>query len=174
MGGVDLGDAKINVRRALQRTKNGLELLDVKTKKSRRIVSLPLFAIRTLLRHRHRQDEERKAAKKRWVETGLVFTSELGTPLDPQRATRSFARALKAAGLPHQRFHDLRHACGSLLLAQGLDLKVIQEVLGHSTITITANLYAHVAMGLKRQAAAQMDALLGDCSEADLSNATTM
>jgi hypothetical protein len=62
--------------------------------------------------------------------------------------------------LPHQRFHDLRHACASLLLAQGLDLKVIQEVLGHSTITITGDLYAHVLMGLKRQAADRMDAVL--------------
>jgi integrase len=55
----------------------------------------------------------------------------------------------------------LRHACASLLLAQGLDLKVIQEVLGHSTITITGDLYAHVLMGLKRRAAERMDALLG-------------
>lgn len=164
---VDLDDARINVRRALQRTKNGLELLDVKTKKSRRTVSLPLFAIRALQRHRQRQGEERDAASGLWVETGLVFTGEFGSPLDPQRATRSFARALKRAGLPHQRFHDLRHSCASLLLAQGLDLKVIQEVLGHSTITITANLYAHVLMGLKRQAAAQMDVLLGDPEEDD-------
>jgi site-specific recombinase XerD len=63
--------------------------------------------------------------------------------------------------LPHQRFHDLRHACASLLLAQGLDLKVINGVLGHSAITITGDLYAHVLMGLKRHAADRMDAMLG-------------
>lgn len=159
---VDLADAKLHVRRALQRTKGGLRLLDVKTKKSRRTVSLPLFAIRALQRHRRRQEEEREAVGDRWTETGLVFTSPLGAPLDPQAATRAFARALARAGLPHQRFHDLRHACASLLLAQGLDLKVIQEILGHSTITVTANLYAHVLIGLKRQASERMDALLGD------------
>ena len=91
-----------------------------------------------------------------------MFTSPFGAPLDPQIATGSFSRVLTGAGLPHQRFHDLRHACASLLLAQGLDLKVIQEILGHSTITITGNLYAHVMMGLKRQASSEMDALLGE------------
>ena len=95
-----------------------------------------------------------------WTETGLVFTNLTGGPMDPETATKSFQRVLRRVGLPHQRFHDLRHACASLLLAQGLDLKVIQEILGHSTITITADLYAHVMMGAKRQAAAQMDAML--------------
>jgi integrase len=90
-----------------------------------------------------------------------VFTGPSGGPLDPDVVTHTFQGTLKQHGLPHQRFHDLRHACASLLLAQGLDLKVIQEVLGHSTITITGNLYAHVLMGLKRQAAAQMDDALG-------------
>jgi integrase len=96
-----------------------------------------------------------------WNDRGLVFTTHTGGPIDPEVATRSFQKVLKREGLPHQRFHDLRHACASLLLAQGLDLKVIQEVLGHSTIAITADLYAHVMIGAKRQAAAQMDAMLG-------------
>jgi integrase len=163
---VDLDDGLLHVRRSLQRAHGKLELLDVKTKKSRRTVSLPLFAIRALQKHRLRQEDERQAALDRWTETGLVFTSPFGAPLDPQIATRSFTRVLKRAGLPHQRFHDLRHACASLLLAQGLDLKVIQEILGHSTITITGNLYAHVMLGLKRHASAEMDALLGDAPAA--------
>jgi integrase len=62
--------------------------------------------------------------------------------------------------LPHQRFHDLRHACATLLLLQGEDLRVVQEVLGHASYTTTANVYAHVLPRLKRQAAARMDAIL--------------
>jgi integrase len=124
-------------------------------------VALPLTAIRSLQQHRRRQLAERPAAANLWTDTGLVFTTPIGGPVDPDYATKSFQRVLRDLGLPHQRFHDLRHACASLLLAQGLDLKVISEILGHSTITITANLYAHVLMGLKRQAASQMDALLG-------------
>jgi integrase len=117
--------------------------------------------VRALQRHRQRQADERERANGLWTETGLVFTSPTGTPLDPDVVTHAFQRTLRRHGLPHQRFHDLRHACASLLLAQGLDLKVIQEVLGHSTITITGDLYAHVLMGLKREAADRMDAMLG-------------
>ena len=114
-----------------------------------------------LQRHRQRQADERERANGLWTETGLVFTSPTGTPLDPDVVTHAFQRTLRRHGLPHQRFHDLRHACASLLLAQGLDLKVIQEVLGHSTIAITGDLHAHVLMGLKRQATDRMDAMLG-------------
>jgi integrase len=116
-----------------------------------------------LQKHRQRQDVEHDTAKlaNLWVDSGMIFTKVTGAPLDPELATTSLQRVLKREGLPHQRFHDLRHACASLLLAQGLDLQVFQEILGHSTITITADLYAHVMMGAKRQAAAQMDAMLG-------------
>ena len=160
---VDFLTSTLYVQRSLQRGDNGLELVDVKTKKSRRAIPLPLIALRSLQKHRQRQELERQTATMAnlWTETGLVFTNVTGGPMDPETATKSFQRVLKRGGLPHQRFHDLRHACASLLLAQGLDLKVIQEILGHSTITITADLYAHVMMGAKRQAAAQMDAMLG-------------
>jgi integrase len=67
---------------------------------------------------------------------------------------------LERAGLPHQRFHDLRHACTTLLLLRGVELKVVQEVLGHASYSTTANIYAHVLPELKRGAAAQMDAVL--------------
>jgi integrase len=160
---IDFTTSTLYVQRSLQRGDNGLELVDVKTKKSRRAVPLPLVAIRALQQHRQRQESERSVAimANLWRDTGLVFTNHSGGPLDPEGASKSFQRVLQREGLPHQRFHDLRHACASLLLAQGLDLKVIQEILGHSTITITADLYAHVMMGAKRQAAAQMDAMLG-------------
>ncbi len=156
---VDQTEGTLTVRRALYRVNGKLQLMDVKTRKSRRTIALPLVATRALVLHKKRQDAEREAAANFWRETGLVFTTAVGTPLEPRNVNRHFASLLKAAGLPHQRFHDLRHACASLLLAQGLDLKVVQEVLGHSSITITGDLYAHVLIGLKRKAAAGMDAL---------------
>jgi integrase len=157
---VDLTEGTIIVRRALYRAGGKLQLTDVKTRKSRRTVALPLVATRALVVHRKRQDKERETAANLWQKRDLVFTTAFGGPLEPRNVNRHFAGVLKAAGLPHQRFHDLRHACASLLLAQGLDLKVVQEVLGHSSITITADLYAHVLMGLKREAASGMDAAL--------------
>jgi integrase len=159
---IDLDGGTISVRRALYRAGGKLQLMDVKTKKSRRTIALPLVATRALQIHRKRQDRERENAANLWTDTGLVFTTAFGTPIEPRNVNRHFAGVLKAASLPHQRFHDLRHACASLLLAQGLDLKVVQEVLGHSSITITADLYAHVLMGLKRKAAAGMDAVFDD------------
>lgn len=158
---VDFDTAKLHVRRALVRVGSRVELQDVKTKQSRRTLSLPLFATRTLLKHRRRQQGEHEAAANLWVGGDYVFTTPFGEHLDPQGTTKLFQRKLEAAGLPHQRFHDLRHACASLLLLQGVDINVVKEILGHSTIVITANLYAHVLMGLKEQAAARMDALLG-------------
>ena len=71
-----------------------------------------------------------------------------------------FRDALKRAGLPPQRFHDLRHACASLLLAQGVQPRLIMETLGHSQIGITMNLYSHVEPALQRSAAEQMNSLL--------------
>lgn len=75
--------------------------------------------------------------------------------------TRRFQAILQAAGLPHQRFRDLRHACASFLLAQGVAPRVVMETLGHSQISLTLNTYSHVIPALGRAAADQMDALLG-------------
>ncbi|CAN5256873.1 hypothetical protein BH24CHL10_BH24CHL10_08040 [soil metagenome] len=74
--------------------------------------------------------------------------------------TRAFQRLLAAAGLPRMRFHDRRHGAASLLLAQGVSPRVIQDMLGHSTITTTMSVYAHVIPELQRDAAARMDAIL--------------
>jgi integrase len=116
----------VYVHRSLQRGDRGLELVDVKTKKSRRAIPLPLVALRALQKHRQRQELECQTATlaNLWANTGLVFTNLTGGPTDPEVATETFQKVLKREGLSHQRFHDLRHACASLLLAQGLDLKL--------------------------------------------------
>ena len=77
------------------------------------------------------------------------------------RRDRRFQAVLRAAGLPRQRFHDLRHACASLPLAQGVAPRVVMETLGHSQISLTLNTYSHVIPTLGRAAADQMDAVLG-------------
>jgi integrase len=75
--------------------------------------------------------------------------------------TKRFQATLRAAELPRLRFHDLRHGCASLLLAQGVHPRVVMEQLGHSTITLTMNVYSHVIPALRRDAADRMDAMLG-------------
>ena len=91
---------------------------------------------------------------------GLVFTTALGTPIEPSNLRRTWLRIVKAAGLGHVRFHDLRHAHASLMLQQGVHPKIVSERLGHSTIAITMNTYSHVLPGLQQQAAEQFDELL--------------
>ena len=73
--------------------------------------------------------------------------------------SHAFADLLKRNDLPHIRFHDLRHSCATLLLEQGIDLKIIQEYIGHSVISTTANLYLHPNLELKKKAVGVMDAL---------------
>jgi integrase len=124
------------------------------------MVRLPGVVIVALKSHRTRQLEERLAAGGAWEDSGLVFTSPFGTPLDPSNVTREFQGLLTAAQLPVVRFHDLRHTAATLLLAQGVDARTIMETLGHSQISLTLNTYSHVLPALQEAAATKMDAIL--------------
>ena len=90
-----------------------------------------------------------------------MFTSSIGTPMMGPDVTRRFQALLAAASLPRLRFHDLRHGAATLLIAQGVHPRVVMETLGHSTITTTMNIYAHVVPALQREAADRLDAVLG-------------
>ena len=103
--------------------------------------------------HKARQAAERRAWGAAWVETGLVFTREDGSALHPEYVTRHFERLARDAGLPPIRLHDLRHGAATLALAGGADLKTVSEMLGHSTITITADTYASVLPEVAHRAA---------------------
>ena len=94
-----------------------------------------------------------------------MFTTAKGQPLCGYVVYARFKRILKAAGLPPQRFHDLRHATATLLLVQGVHPRVVMELLGHSEIGVTMNCYSHVLAELKREPANQMDALLATPSK---------
>jgi integrase len=158
---VDLEAGLLHIRFQLQRIEGkGLQLVPPKTALSRRTLAMPPTIIANLREHRARQLEERLLAGSRWIESGLIFTTPIGTGLDGPNVTKSFQRLLIRAGLAHRRFHDLRHSCASLLLAQNVAPRVVMEVLGHSQISLTMNTYSHVLPELKREAAAQMEILL--------------
>lgn len=157
---VDLDAGETHVRHTLQRRGPGWELVEPKTNRSRRTVPFPGVVLTALRAHRTRQLKERLWAGTRWQEHGFVFTSTIGTPLTGSGVSAQFHAVLVAAGLPHQRFHDLRHACASLLLAQGVAPRVVMEILGHSQISLTMNTYSHVIPDLTRDAADRMDSLL--------------
>ncbi|MCB9175986.1 MAG: site-specific integrase [Caldilineae bacterium] len=161
---VDLDGGKLRVVHALQRIDGELQLVEPKSAQARRTIILPEIAIAALKRHRALQNRERLAAGGDWVDGDFVFTTTVGTPLDGPNVTRTFQRLLKNAGLPPHRFHDLRHDCATLLLAQGVPLRVVKEILGHSQISLTADTYAHVVPALQQDAAARMDEALGERS----------
>lgn len=97
---------------------------------------------------------------KLWLETGLVFTNRHGEAVGPGVVNRALVRALLDARLPRIRVHDLRHTTTSVLLEAGTHPKVVQDLLGHSTIQLTLDTYSHVTPALHRRAARTMDLLL--------------
>ncbi|MCI0583176.1 MAG: site-specific integrase [Chloroflexi bacterium] len=136
-----------------------------KTARSRRTIHLADAAIAALGRQRELQAVERVAAGSAWADdVGLVFADAVGAPLHGHQVTAAFHRLLEASGLPAIPFHGLRHSAATALLAAGVAIKVVSEQLGHSTITITADRYAGVVAGQRREAAEAMDRALGGTS----------
>jgi integrase len=157
---VDLESGRISIRVALQRIGGKLRIEEVKSATSRRHISLPQVAVEALRAHRQQQQQEQVILGDSWPDTGLVFTSTRGTPLEPRNVVRLFHSMLQRAGLPHKRFYDLRHTCATLLLVQGVHPRVVMEILGHSQISLTMNTYSHVSPTLQHEAASRMDELL--------------
>jgi len=157
---VDLERGRAAVRRQLQRLKTGLVESEPKTAKSRRTVTFPPVVVEALRRWRVRQLEERLSAGQRWAATPYVFTSSVGTPLEPRNVTRDFQALLVRLKLSRVRFHDLRHTCATLLLTAGQHPKLVQELLGHSQITLTLDTYSHAVPTLHDQVAGAMEQLL--------------
>ncbi|HVC77484.1 MAG TPA: site-specific integrase [Candidatus Micrarchaeaceae archaeon] len=158
---LDLEVGTLRVRRASQRIPHqGTQLVETKTERSRRTLVMPRIVISALRSHRARQALERLAAGEKWVDLDLVFPSERGTLADGPNVTHRFHKLLKRADLPPMRFHDLRHACASLLLVQSVDPRVVMETLGHSQISLTMNTYSHVLPALQWEAADKMESVL--------------
>jgi integrase len=176
---VDLDAGRLEVAYSLQRIKRPgekkgkLELIAPKTDRSRRLIALPQVAISALHAHRGRQEKERSAAGARWRDTGMVFTTSIGTMLDQRNMLRAYYAIMntrdpddpepdkekKRKLLPQLRFHDLRHSAATLLLAQGVHPRYIMELLGHSSFNLTMNTYGHILEEMKKETARQTDAV---------------
>jgi integrase len=158
---LELDASRLSVCATLQRTGQGFEFAETKTPQSRRRVALGSTAVAALRRHRAVQNAERLAAGPAWQDHDLVFANEVGGPLDGSNLQRrSFLPLLKRVALPRIRFHDLRHTAATLLLGRGVHPKVVSEMLGHSQIGVTLDLYSHVTPTMQRDATAAVDAIL--------------
>lgn len=131
-----------------------------KTEKSRRTVDFPEFVRDVLVEEHRRLMEVRALAGTRWQDNGLVFPSEIGTPLEERNVLRRFQNICKANELPKLRMYDLRHTHASLLIHEGVHPKRISERLGHSSIKLTMDTYGHLFEGSDRDSAVKMEKLL--------------
>jgi integrase len=170
---VDLTNGQLRVRRNVQRIRRELIFGSPKTTRSIRTVSLPKRCAQALAQHREQQERERKVAGKKWQPApgqpdGLIFTTPTGRVTDPRSLNRMLTILCRDAGVRRVRVHDLRHTCASLLLAQGVDARTIMETLGHSTITMTLDTYAHVMNTTLKAAADRMDDALGEDPKDDI------
>jgi len=157
---VDLNGAVLHVRQQVYRMAGEWVFSEPKTAAGRRTVSLSGSAVEALRERRLAQNKERLRGET-WEDLDLVFSNRRGNPIDKANLLRgSFWPLLERAGLPHMRFHDLRHSCASLMLAEGVHPKVVQEMLGHSSISVTLDIYSHVLPSMQADAAEKMDRLL--------------
>ncbi len=135
----------------------GVKASGGKTPKSRRLIVLPHFVVKVLIQHRELQEAARQLKGDAWEENGLVFPNGYGRFLDQGQLHVMFHKVLKKAGLPDIRFHELRHSAASFLLSMGVHPKVVQEILGHSTISMTLDTYSHVLPSMQQEAMDKMD-----------------
>jgi integrase len=159
---VDLERRRLVVARTFTEMRDGEPVFEMSSsrKNHARTVWLAERVVDALERWRADQEAAKRKARDAWHEYGLIFTSRVGTPLDTYHVSqRHLPRILKKAELDHIRFHDLRHTAGTIWLSQGVPVKVVSEMLGHSDVTTTLRVYAHVVEGSQQQAVDLMDRL---------------
>jgi len=158
---VDLERGVLRVRRTLTHANKSFVLGEPKTKNSRRTIRLTTGAVNALRMHLSRQLEEIEYMGSLYQPGGLIFATETGTIINPSNLrNRSFKPLLKGAGLPPIRFHDLRHTCATLLLSNDVNAKVVSEMLGHSSIRITLDIYSHLMPDMQEKAAKALEKAL--------------
>ncbi|HTK06309.1 MAG TPA: site-specific integrase [Ktedonobacteraceae bacterium] len=161
---IDFKTGTLQVRRILSRVPTKMPgrthvyvEAEPKTKQSRRSVAIAPFALATLAIHRTKQQEAKIKAGETWQEHDYVFCTSLGTHLNPNEVVKELKKLLNLAGLPNIRFHDLRHSSASLLLSLGIHPKIVQEILGHTQISMTMDIYSHVLPVMHRDAINKLD-----------------
>lgn len=158
---VDLPSRRLTVRNTrVEADKEIVEQEDTKTDAGQRIVELDDRAVGALIAWQITQAAEAEQWGDLWANTGHVFTYDDGMPLKPQYVTRLFDKLRTAAGLPKLTFHGARHEHASLLIAGGADIAIVSKRLGHSSLSITSDLYTHLIGSASRNAAENASALV--------------
>ncbi|HVB25872.1 MAG TPA: site-specific integrase [Ktedonobacteraceae bacterium] len=159
---IDVGTGILHVRRNVARMDGvGYIEREPKSQAGRRKIALPHVVLEALEEHREKQEQARVKAGEKWQEKGLIFCNIYGNYFDPDHMGVLFKKLLKKADLPDVRFHDLRHSVATILLAAKIDLKAVSEMLGHSSVAITADIYQSVLPEQQREIVDKMSKLYG-------------
>jgi integrase len=153
---VDLAAGQLAVIASTEQTKEGVREKETKSGKDR-TVALPSMVIDELRQHRLRQTEALLRIGVRVTDNHHVVAREDGEPLQPRSLTHAFIKFLRRRGLEHIRFHDLRHTHATHMLKAGIHPKIAQERLGHSSVSVTIDLYSHVLPGMQAEAVNRID-----------------
>lgn len=157
---VDLKKRQLFVAATTSRVGGKLVTTQPKTARSRRVVPLAPAMVSLLEQHRAQQDLEREKAANLWEDSGLVFTTEFGGPVEPRNLLRVIESAGKRAGVERVGLHTLRHSAATAWLERGLQLKAVSDLLGHSSTAVTGDIYAHAAAASQEQAVVGLATLL--------------
>jgi integrase len=158
---IDLLKNTVSVRRTIHRVKGGGLVYEApKTKRSERTLALPLPLVAALHAHKALQVGERMVARSEWHDEDLVFAQANGRPIDKKSDYDEWCALLETAGVRHVRLHDGRHTAATLLLSEGVHPRIVMELLGHSQMRTTMDIYSHVMPALAREAADKMGAIL--------------
>ncbi len=158
---VDLDAASLRVRGTLARVDGALVVSEPKTAKSRRTLPLSAGVISMLRAHRKAQVAERLRAGNVWTDTGHVFTTDSGLPMDPRNMLRALSTAAAKAGIAGATVHTLRHSAATAMLEAGVHLKAVSELLGHADIRVTAEVYGPSSDEVARAAMDRLSAAVG-------------
>jgi len=160
---INFEEGSLQVRRTVSRAgKYGIIENDPKTEQSKRKIMLPQFVLDVLKQYRLSQAEMRAKSGTAWQERDIVFSNERGGFTEATNLRVRFKKLLHEAGLPDIRFHDLRHSAATILLSMGVPVKVVQELLGHSTISMTMDRYGHVLPSMQREMRDKLDDWFGN------------
>lgn len=157
---IDFVNNTVTVKRTMVKQKTLVIKNSTKTASSHRTYPLLSIIKQELLRIRHEQEDNRRFFGNGYIESNQVFTWEDGRPITSEYVSHKFKKLIAKYNLPDVRLHDLRHSCASIMLSAGMQLKDVQEWLGHSDISMTANVYGHLDDTRKKKVANEISGLL--------------
>ncbi|MDF0371739.1 tyrosine-type recombinase/integrase [Streptomyces sp. NPDC047804] len=158
---VDLDAGEVSVQLQLQRIRRRLVHDETKTEASSATLPLPQICVTALQLRRKEQEAAKQAAGELWSDSDFVFTTRYGTPIEPRNFNRSFTDRSEKAGVRRIRLHDTRHTCGSLLAALDVHPRIAMQILRHSKIAVTMEVYTHVPSEATRKALRKLGKHLG-------------